>query len=830
MNKKWIFLFSLMLCLFPKILISSNSKINDKFSKNQSDTVLFKKDIELGDNFKASQPDSAIIYYKKALTRFTNTTSMNRRENYLYALGYSKLAFSYFDLRQFDKASLCNSIAYKIAVRINALDIQGNMLMSKGAIYISISKYDSAVYFFKKVFEIAKITSDHKLEAKAYVNIGIVHAYRGNTDSAFIYFKRPVTIAEKLNDKELLAGAYNNIGLMYNNTGKLNEALSYYQKALDIYKEKKSSLDIIMCENNIASIYYDRNDYGEALNHFTIIAEKCMKVNDPMQLATAYHNMGEVYYDIHAYNEATIYYLKSIEIEEKLDNKRGVGMDYMSIGSVQVSNNNPEKALIYYQKALSIFTSIDYKPGLTKVYNKLGNVYLELNKPDLAIQNLNKAKDMAIKVQDNMELSAVYFYMAVAYKKTSDFQQAFLYYHKTIDLSEQLEDTETLGTACYNIANIYNTLGKNSQQVSKKKEYFQKARQYAVRAFQLSEKKQLPDLKVEAAKELKNVYEGLGDLEQALFYYDVYVQTTDSLYKKAQTESAVFAEARWQDQKRQQQIKFLEQERNLKNELINAKESENKKQRAVIYLLIAGIAVLILSASIISYYIRRQRKLEYQQQLNKISKLRLENARSRVSPHFLFNSLSTIQDELSDKPVVSKRLDAIVNMLRSSLLNVEKPSISLKEEMEFVSNYLLLQKVKFIDDLQTEIQIENNNLYGYKIPAMIVQIPVENAIKHGLAGKENGPKNLSINITEENKVLNISITDNGIGRKTEGENKKISGTGTGLKVISQTLHLLNSRNIGKIDFSIHDLKDGHENSAGTRVDISIPEDYIYAFE
>jgi LytS/YehU family sensor histidine kinase len=317
------------------------------------------------------------------------------------------------------------------------------------------------------------------------------------------------------------------------------------------------------------------------------------------------------------------------------------------------------------------------------------------------------------------------------------------------------------------------------------------------------------------------VYYGFGDRKQALYYYDIYSTATDSLYKKTQSDAAIYAEARWQAEKKQQQIKFLEQEKALKDDLLKAKESENDKQRNIIYLLIGGLIVLVSSATVITYYVRKQRKMEFQQQLNKISMLRLENARSRVSPHFLFNSLTTIQDELSDKPDASKRLHAIVNMLRCSLLNIEKPSIPLKDEMEFVNNYVLLQKSKFIHDLQTEINIENNDLFDYKIPAMIVQIPVENAIKHGLAGKQNGEKILKVDAKRENGTLMISIADNGIGREIARSNFK-TGTGTGLKVISQTLHLLNSKNENKIKFSLTDLKNESGENCGTKVDISVP--------
>jgi len=819
MNKTRNFIFTcILLFLLPHTEIFAGNQL----PKNQLDTVLIRRYIEFGDQLKVSHADSGLYYYQKALKLINWKTAQDKQLDYFFALVHLKLANIYMDMYQADSSAFHNSIAFTVATRINTKEIIAKLLVNKGTIYSFKSDYDSAILSYRKALKLSKELTDQKMEAKIYVNIGVANFYRGNTDSAYIYFRKPITIAEKIKDKELLAAAYNNLALLYANNGKLDEALSNFTSSLKIYKEMKASSDIILCESNIASIFFNKCDYAKTLELYNSVVEKCLKVNDQMQLAKSYHNIGEVYYNISAFEEATNYYLKSIEIRGKLKDKQGVSSDYMSIGSVQISNKNPKKALAYYKKALSILMQIHYIPGLTMVYNRIGDVYIELNKPDSVIYYLNKAENLAVKTDDKTILSSVFFSFAQVYKKTADYQKALFYFNKNVGLKEQLGDVETIGIANYNIADIYNTLGKKSSTPSEKRGYFQKAQQYAAKAYQIAEKNQFLEVKANAAKELKNVFEGLGDLKHAIFYYDIYTTATDSLYKKTQSKAAIFAEVHWQAEKKQQQIQLLEKERVLTEELIKSKAKENKDQRTLILLLIGGLVIVLVSISLITYFVRKQRKLEFQQQLNKISMLRLENARSRVSPHFLFNSLSTIQDELSDKPDASKRLHAIVNMLRCSLLNVEKPSIPLHEEIEFVNNYLLLQKAKFISDLQIEINIDNKDLFDYKVPAMIIQIPVENAIKHGLAGKLTGEKILKVDAKRENGSLKISIADNGIGRELALTNNKMKSTGTGLKVISQTLHLLNSKNEKKIQFSLIDQKNERGENCGTKVDISIP--------
>jgi hypothetical protein len=317
---------------------------------------------------------------------------------------------------------------------------------------------------------------------------------------------------------------------------------------------------------------------------------------------------------------------------------------------------------------------------------------------------------------------------------------------------------------------------------------------------------------------LQDYYEQVGDYRQAYQF----LQKNEKIESDIQSERikgrVAEIDLRYKQDTTMMRRDFLIKDQ--KEKLTNLKLSR--------YLLLSVILIILIVIVFLYFYMKKQRYLLHLQHVGQIAKLRIENARNRISPHFLFNALSTIKGEIGDKPGVSERLHAIISMLRSSLLNVEKPYISLSEEVEFLNNYILLQKAHFISDLQTDIRIENEDLCQYKVPAMIIQIPVENAIKHGLAGKQAGNKVLQVNAHRENGSLRIVIKDNGIGRESARLNHKSMGTGTGLKVISQTIHLLNNKNEKKIRFTLTDLKDDTGGNCGTQVDIEIP--VVYNFE
>jgi LytS/YehU family sensor histidine kinase len=107
---------------------------------------------------------------------------------------------------------------------------------------------------------------------------------------------------------------------------------------------------------------------------------------------------------------------------------------------------------------------------------------------------------------------------------------------------------------------------------------------------------------------------------------------------------------------------------------------------------------------------------------------------------------------------------------------------------------------------------------------MIIQIPVENAIKHGLYPLE-GSQKLQIRIEQLDRRLLIRVIDNGVGFEKSGSWSK--GTGTGLKVLYEVISLLNSKNENKISFEIRELFQETEGCAGTTVQISIPQNYQF---
>ena len=232
---------------------------------------------------------------------------------------------------------------------------------------------------------------------------------------------------------------------------------------------------------------------------------------------------------------------------------------------------------------------------------------------------------------------------------------------------------------------------------------------------------------------------------------------------------------------------------------------------------IAGLLTLI-------FYDRKKSRSTLREYQNAIASLRMQNIRNRMTSHFFFNVINGLSTQTEKPETIKDSIKNILMLLRKSIENIEQTAITLREELNLVNAYLELQKLKVPKPFYYIYDINNSTTMTHLIPAMIIQIPVENAIKHGLMQME-GEKILYIRINNCLGGLKIVVEDNGLGIK--GSADRTIGTGTGLKVLYQTIYLLNSLNSTKIELSVRDLKDSNESETGTIVEIVIPTKYSF---
>lgn len=222
---------------------------------------------------------------------------------------------------------------------------------------------------------------------------------------------------------------------------------------------------------------------------------------------------------------------------------------------------------------------------------------------------------------------------------------------------------------------------------------------------------------------------------------------------------------------------------------------------------------------------RRQRQQMIERHIENIGKMRMENIRNCLSPHFTFNVLNHVISQYDENDPNRIRMMNLVKILRRCVEVSSQMTVSLSEEIDFVKTYVSLQCAQWKDDEFTfRCHIDDDiDSHSVVIPSMFIQIPVENAIKHGLRGIE-GHRELNISIRSGNNGVNVEITNNGIGYKPK---VMTSDTGKGMQVIYQTIMLLNRRNTEHIRFNIGQLNPENIGQEGTKVEIFFPSTFDF---
>lgn len=243
------------------------------------------------------------------------------------------------------------------------------------------------------------------------------------------------------------------------------------------------------------------------------------------------------------------------------------------------------------------------------------------------------------------------------------------------------------------------------------------------------------------------------------------------------------------------------------------------------FLSLAFITLVILTLLVVRKRISSIK--QRQKQKNALLNSQLKAIRAQMNPHFMYNTLNSIQDLILQNDIKNTNyyLSKFSQLMRQILSFSEEEKILLSEEVEMLNNYLTLEKLRFGEDFKFMLEIDKTiDTHRTVIPSLILQPFVENAIKHGLLHKK-GEKKLEIrfNRLKNKEGLEITVEDNGIGRKHSAEIKqrsKLNHKSFASNAVQKRIDLLNKGKQFTIDLSIEDLTDSSK-ATGTCVTIHI---------
>lgn len=573
-------------------------------------------------------------------------------------------------------------------------------------------------------------------------------------------FSRNVLGYPEWND--VLSDVYNVEGNIWMQLNHPDSAIIDYGKAY-AYRLKGKKLHLLpdICINT-ADAYLHRGDLIHTASYYRRALFLCdsLKLSEHTKFPI-YYGLGQTYMDLRDFDLSNRYY----EMAGKFFDEMNVGERWTYLnnrGNHYYYRKDYWKALDYMRRAnalVSAHPQMVFEQNFVKV--NLGELYLLTDNLDSAQICLDDSYRFFSKIRHN---SAVYYIetqmIELALKK-GDLSHA----HKMI------EKTIPVGHLDANMLTIRN--------------------QY-----------------------LQHYFERTGDYRRAYEYLKRDWHLNDSIRsERVRTRVAEL------DMRYRQDTIVLRKEMQIQRQA-----GEMKALKLSVYIWVLVCVLLLAGTGGVIWYMRKKREFLRERFFRQINRVRMENLRSRISPHFTFNVLGREINQFKGSEEAKNHLMELVKYLRRSLELTEKLSVSLQDELDFVCSYINLERERVGEGFTVTVTVEDGVDTGrVMVPSMIVQIPVENAIKHGLAGRD-GEKELTVRVFREENGVCITVRDNGYGYFPQATSTA-RGTGTGLKVLYRTIQLLNTKNKSdKIRFDIANRNDGQ---TGTFVSVYVPFRFSY---
>lgn len=227
-------------------------------------------------------------------------------------------------------------------------------------------------------------------------------------------------------------------------------------------------------------------------------------------------------------------------------------------------------------------------------------------------------------------------------------------------------------------------------------------------------------------------------------------------------------------------------------------------------------------------------KREIEQEISNLqlqkAELEMKALKAQMNPHFISNSLNAINLFIlqNNKEQASAYLTKFARLIRTILRYSESSLIELRLELETLQIYMDLEKLRFDDHFDFSIHVDPEiDINNTRIPPLLLQPYVENAVWHGLMQKEE-KGHLQVDISKEDSLLVCRITDDGIGRENarlqKQKNEPLKES-LGIKITTERIALMKTKGQDKLQVTINDLVNPDQTPAGTEVILKIPISY-----
>jgi tetratricopeptide (TPR) repeat protein len=544
------------------------------------------------------------------------------------------------------------------------------------------------------------------------------------------------------------------------------------------------------------------------------------------------------------------YMEEALEISEEIDYGSGIGNALNGLGVYHFKRSDYEVALDYVLRSIDVLDSLGLEDDLILPYNNLAMINSRLEHYEEA----QEAYRFIIKQLElngpSMQLAAVNNNLGISLYAEKKFAESLPYFEQVVAIATELNFPPGIALGQINWAKALNDLERPEE-----------ALVHAKAAYQVTVRLGMKSQKAGAMRELGRAYSMLGQHVKATAFLDSTVQVHRDVQQMGELFPSLFYQSEayeragrssealkifqefheLQDSVHSEETKNITEQMRAKfetDEAVKDKQlaeleaaksaAESARNRNLLFAVVA-VAVLILIIGFL--YVNRlqaQKKAQMLQVESDLRESRMKAIRSQLNPHFIFNALNSIQYLFysGDKKTASQFMGDFATLMRNVLDMSSKSDVTIAEEQKMLTHYLDLEKMRMENAFDYAFEIDERlDAEHVKLPTMLLQPYVENAVKHAFQGMKEGGK-LNISIAKQNQNLLVKIEDNGVGLRYNSPDGRITQSDPGHKSFStdanaERVQMINEGRKQSVGVKMEDLSELNQGQ-GTRVTINIP--------
>jgi hypothetical protein len=563
-----------------------------------------------------------------------------------------------------------------------------------------------------------------------------------------------------------------------------------------IHKMHRISYLLSETDVNKSFTYYKRVDSLSDSLHFTF------------GKALASTNLGILLSTAGNFESSTKAFFHAVDLAKSINARRVEAVALNNIGENFASLKDYYKCRQYALEAIQINRAINSMRGVALNYELLSRCDLEQGLFESARMNLDAGMPYALQTKENYVLSQFYAGYGKLEAINNQKDSANYYFNKAIVSAREAGDIRNEYQVYLAEARFMKHI-PSSEKVALLKH-----------ALMLADQTHFAEGRAKALEQLSSVYDEMNNKDSSLYFYRMYRSVRDSLFSENNRRNTIVNEYQWAINRKE-----------LENNNLKDVAAAQKKQIAFknILLFLVGIGFLLsLFVAFLLYKSFEARKIKNESQYKqKIAETEMQALQAQMNPHFFFNSLNSIENFImqNEKKLASDYLNKFARFIRGILDSSNNELIDFNQDLTTLQLYIDLEQLRFNNKFSYCCQVDPQLREGdYRVPALLVQPFLENAINHGIGPSERTDLKICVRVKGVNNMIQYTIEDNGIGREQSRIYNKLNKPfhkSVGMKLTQDRICIFNQDTGPSSNVKIVDLYDNKNNPAGTRIEFAI---------